>query len=133
MKELDFPGAVCFVPGVVSGLLALQWGGTKYDWDNKRIIALFVVCGVLCSLFVFVQWWRQDRGTIPPRVIKNRNMMGSAFFAFCIGGCYYIFVYFVSFSSSPLVPVFLNTDANRTSSPSGSKQSRASRTPSPES
>lgn len=96
LKELDFPGAAFFLPGVICGLLALQWGGLKYEWSDKRIVALFVACGVLCSFFVAIQWWRQEKATIPPRVVKNRNMLGSACFAFCIGGSFFIYVYFVS-------------------------------------
>lgn len=100
MKELDFPGTVFFLPGVICGLLALQWGGLKYEWSDKRVIALFVVCGVLCVFFVAIQWWRQEKATIPPRIVKNRNMLGSACFAFCIGGSFFIYVYFVRLSLS---------------------------------
>jgi hypothetical protein len=35
----------------VSLLLALQWGGSKYAWDNGRIIALFVLFGILITAF----------------------------------------------------------------------------------
>lgn len=96
ISELDIPGTMLFLPGVVCGLLALQWGGIKYEWSDKRVIALFVCCGVLILLFGVVQWWRQEKATIPPRLIKNRNMWGSAWYAFCIGGCFFIYVYYVS-------------------------------------
>jgi hypothetical protein len=38
----------------VSLLLALQWGGSKYAWDNGRIIALFVF-RILITAFVGIQ------------------------------------------------------------------------------
>jgi hypothetical protein len=31
LKQLDGPGLCCLVPGVVCLVLALQWGGQKYD------------------------------------------------------------------------------------------------------
>lgn len=96
ISELDFPGTLVFIPAVICGLLALQWGGIKYDWGDKRIIILFACCGILISLFVIVQWWRQDKATMPPRLIKNRNMWGSACYAFCIGSCFFIYIYYVS-------------------------------------
>jgi len=98
ISELDIPGTMFFLPGVVCGLLALQWGGIKYEWSDRRVIALFVCCGVLILFFCVVQWWRQEKATIPPRLIKNRNMWGSAWYAFCIGGCFFIYVYYVSAS-----------------------------------
>ncbi|ODM14390.1 hypothetical protein SI65_10225 [Aspergillus cristatus] len=95
ISELDIPGTMFFLPGVVCGLLALQWGGIKYEWSDRRVIALFVCCGVLILLFCAVQWWRQEKATIPPRLIKDRNMWGSAWYAFCIGGCFFIYVYYL--------------------------------------
>ena len=96
ISELDLLGSAFFLPSVICGLLALQWGGIKYDWSDTRIIVLFVCCGVMALLFIAVQWWRQDKATVPPRLIKNRNMWGSAWFAFCLGGCFFIYVYYVS-------------------------------------
>ncbi|KAF5615426.1 major facilitator superfamily transporter [Fusarium sp. NRRL 52700] len=36
LNDLDPIGTVCFLPGVVCLLLALQWGGTKYPWSSAR-------------------------------------------------------------------------------------------------
>lgn len=95
-SELDLPGTLFFIPAVICGLLALQWGGIKYEWKDTRIIILFVCCGAFAVFFIVVQAWREDKATIPPRLIKNRNMMGSAWFAFAIGCCFFIYVYYVS-------------------------------------
>ena len=95
-SELDLPGTLFFLPAVICGLLALQWGGIKYEWKDTRIIILFVCCGAFSVFFIIVQSWRQDKATIPPRMIKNRNMWGSAWFAFAIGCCFFIYVYYVS-------------------------------------
>ena len=60
------------------------------------MIALFVVFGVLILVFIGVQLWQKDKATIPPRLIKNRNMWGSAFYVFCLGSSFFVFVYYVS-------------------------------------
>jgi hypothetical protein len=44
-----------FIPAIISLLLALQWGGSKYEWKNGRIIALFVIFGVFISAFIAIQ------------------------------------------------------------------------------
>ncbi|KAF3399802.1 Efflux pump roqT [Penicillium rolfsii] len=95
LAELDLIGSFFFLPAIISLLLALQWGGTKYPWSDGRIIALFVVFGVLILIFIGVQWWGQDRATVPPRLIKNRNVWGSAWYALAIGAAYFVLVYYL--------------------------------------
>lgn len=96
ISELDLLGSAFFLPSVICGLLALQWGGIKYEWSDTRLIVLLVCCAVLAVLFIVVQWWRGDKATVPPRLIKNRNMWGSAWFAFCLSASFFICCYYVS-------------------------------------
>jgi hypothetical protein len=58
--KLDLPGTAVFMPAIVSLLLALQWGGSKYEWSDGRIIALFVLFGILIIGFIGIQLWKQD-------------------------------------------------------------------------
>lgn len=53
-----------------------------------RIIALFVVFGILAVIFVSVQFWKQDTATVPPRVLKQRTVGSVAFFSMCLGGSF---------------------------------------------
>jgi hypothetical protein len=84
--RLDPLGTALFFPAVICFLLALQWGGTTYPWNNTRIIALFVLAGVLGIAFIAVQMWRQEDATIPPRIIKQRSIACGMVFSLCIGG-----------------------------------------------
>ena len=61
--QFDPIGTILFVPAIVCLLLALQWGGTTYDWSSGRIIALIVVFATCLVLFCMVQWWIGDRAT----------------------------------------------------------------------
>jgi len=88
LKYLDLEGMAVFIPGIVCILLALQWGGTKYAWKDGRIIALFVLFGVLEAAFVGIQLWKGDRGTVPPRIFTQRTVLGSAIFGACFGGAF---------------------------------------------
>jgi MFS family permease len=96
LSKLDPIGLVLFLPSVICLLLALQWGGSAYPWRDARVIALFVIFGVLLLLFIAVQWWQGDQATIPPRLIKNRNIWGSSLYTFCLVGGFMVFTYFVS-------------------------------------
>ena len=95
VKELDLFGTAVFMPAIVSLLLALQWGGTKYEWQNGRIIALFVVFGVLIIAFVAIQFWRQESATVPPRILKQRSMWSASWFAFCLGAYFFLLIYYL--------------------------------------
>ncbi|KAJ6579472.1 DHA14-like major facilitator [Mycena vulgaris] len=95
IQQFDPLGTIIFIPAIVSLLLALQWGGSKYPWNNGRIIGLFVVFGVLISGFIAIQIWKQDLATVPPRILKQRSIMAAAWFALCLGSSFFILVYFL--------------------------------------
>ncbi|KAH8895438.1 major facilitator superfamily protein, partial [Thozetella sp. PMI_491] len=85
-EQLDPIGTLCFLPGIVCLLLALQWGGSTYAWSDARIIVLWVLFGLLTIAFAAVQVWKQDKATLPPRILKYRSVTASTWFAFCISG-----------------------------------------------
>ncbi|POS77323.1 MFS transporter [Diaporthe helianthi] len=95
LNEFDPLGTIVFLPAIVCLLLALQWGGTSYAWKSGRIIALFVVFGVLITAFLFIQWRQQDNATVPPRVIKMRSVWSGALFAAATGAAFFSSVYFL--------------------------------------
>lgn len=95
LLQLDPIGTVAFMPGIICVLLALQWGGTRYPWDNARIIVLFILFGVLMTVFVVVQVYLGERATVPRRIVRQRSMAFGAFFAFLLGCCFFIMVFYV--------------------------------------
>jgi MFS family permease len=94
--RMDIEGTLCFLPGVVSLLLALQWGGSKYPWSDRRIIGLLVTFGILLTAFVAIQIWKQERATVPPRIFMNRSIWSCALYIICLGGSSFTLIYYVS-------------------------------------
>jgi hypothetical protein len=94
-QQLDPIGTVVLVPAVISLLLAIQWGGTKYAWDDGRIIALFVLSGVLTITFFTIQLWRKGKATIPLSIAKDHNILGAIWFSVCVGCTLTVFTYYV--------------------------------------
>ncbi|KAJ5430822.1 Major facilitator superfamily domain general substrate transporter [Penicillium cf. griseofulvum] len=84
--RLDPLGSVLFLPSVICFLLALQWGGTTYSWSNGRIIALFVISGILIISFVGVQIRLKKGATVPPHIFKQRSIISGVIFSLCVGG-----------------------------------------------
>ncbi|KAL4904317.1 hypothetical protein BDW74DRAFT_154605, partial [Aspergillus multicolor] len=95
IKQLDFIGAALLIPCIICLLLALQWGGNKYAWNNGRIIGLFVTFGVLVILTVVSQIWLGDRATLPPRIMKQRAVIASTAYALFFGGSFFVLVYYL--------------------------------------
>ncbi|CAI7598280.1 unnamed protein product [Penicillium viridicatum] len=95
LKRMDPLGVLAFIPAIVSLLLCLQWGGTKYSWGNARIIVLFVLFGVLGFAWCIIQVWQQDNATVPPRLLRNRNVLGAVIHATFLGGSFFIFGYYL--------------------------------------
>lgn len=99
VKQLDLPGFVLLAPSIICLILALQWGGAIYPWGNGRVIALFVVFGVLFIAFWIVQVWQKDLATVPIRLIKNRNVWGGVWYGTMVTGGLFAYTYYVSFLS----------------------------------
>ena len=92
---LDPIGTLLFVPSIVCLLLALQWGGTTYAWNNGRIIALLILFGVLFIAFVGVQIWMGEAATVPPRIASQRTIASSSLLSIFLGGVFFLLVYFL--------------------------------------
>jgi MFS family permease len=93
--QFDPVGTVVFIPAIVCLLLALQWGGSTYPWSDGRIIALFVVFGVLIIAFVGIQIWRGEDATVPPRIFMQRSILAGVGFGICLGGAFFLFIYYL--------------------------------------
>ena len=112
--QLDPLGTICFLPGICCILLALQWGGNKYAWNDGRIIALFIIGGVLIITFVGLQIWLQDGATVPPRIIKQRSIAAGFCFSLCIGASLivsvlYLAIYFQAVKGTSAVQSGIDT------------------------
>ncbi|KAF3061632.1 putative HC-toxin efflux carrier TOXA [Daldinia childiae] len=93
--RLDPLGTFFFVPSIVCLLLALQWGGSTYEWNSWRIILLFVLFGVLLIAFMAVQVLMPDTATIPVRIISQRSVAAAATFMFCVAASMMMSVYYL--------------------------------------
>jgi hypothetical protein len=93
--ELDLIGAAIFVPAIVCLLLALQWGGADYPWNDQRIIGLFVGFAVMIIIFVGIQLWQGDKGTLPPKLFMNRNVLFAMLFAAMFGAAFFPLIYYL--------------------------------------
>ncbi|EFR05468.1 SGE1 [Nannizzia gypsea CBS 118893] len=93
--KLDPLGTLCFLPSIICLLLALQWGGTTYPWSSGRIIALFVIFGILLIAFIAIQIWRNEEATVPPRIFVQRSVLSAFWFTICLGSSMMTIIYYL--------------------------------------
>ncbi|KAH8693846.1 major facilitator superfamily transporter [Talaromyces proteolyticus] len=93
--NLDPLAVVILLPCIISLILALQFGGSQYSWDDGRTIGCFVAFGVLLLVFLAEQWWMGDRALVPPRLVRNPVVLFGALYAFCFDSAFYSLVYYV--------------------------------------
>lgn len=93
--RLDLAGTAMLIPAVICLLLALQWGGTEHAWNSSVIIGLFVGFALMIGAFAVIQVWKGDRGTLPPRLFKNRDVVCAMLFAFFFGAGFFPLVYYL--------------------------------------
>ncbi|VBB76998.1 Putative similar to aflatoxin efflux pump AFLT of neurospora crassa [Podospora comata] len=95
VKRLDPIGILFLFPGIVCLFIALQWGGSNYDWNDWRIIVLFVFFGLCTIAYTTVQIKLPETATIPPRVITQRSVFFGTLYTFFLSGSMLMLVYYV--------------------------------------
>ncbi|KAH8667075.1 major facilitator superfamily protein [Xylariales sp. PMI_506] len=118
--QFDPVGNMMLAPGLICFLLALQWGGTMYPWNDARVISLLVVGPVLIVVFFCIQFV-QKNATIPPRILRQRSIAAGVVVSFGVGAAliiptFYLPIYFQAIKGTTavdagirLLPLFLGT------------------------
>ncbi|KAI0812887.1 major facilitator superfamily domain-containing protein [Xylaria sp. FL0064] len=88
LAEIDFIGTLSMIGSLISLLIALQWGGSTYAWNNGRIIALLTIAGILAIVFIISQATSITGKSyiIPPVMARNRDVWFAGSYAVGITG-----------------------------------------------
>lgn len=97
LSKIDILGTLLFIPSIICLLLALQWGGSTYAWNDGRIIALFVVFGVVGIAFLAFEYWKGAEATLPLRMLTRRSVAAATWNCFCNGATFLTFTYYIPF------------------------------------
>ena len=92
---IDWLGVALSLCSIICLLLALQWGGIRYEWGNSKVIGLIVGFVLIACTFVFEQWYLGDEAIIPFRIHKQRTVGFGSAVNFCIAAAYFGLLYFV--------------------------------------
>ncbi|KAF9410472.1 hypothetical protein BGZ94_001634 [Podila epigama] len=78
-KRIDVLGSLTLVIGLVLILLPLNWGGSKYEWNDPVIIALLCAGFAVLLIFCYIELKQAVEPIIPFRLFRSRT--NSAVFA----------------------------------------------------
>lgn len=98
LKRLDMPGFATFIPLAISVILALEWAGTEYSWDNWRIILLWALTAVLLLVFLAVEYRTGEGSMLPLKLMRQRSVTLGAMFTFCNSAALFVTAFYVSSS-----------------------------------
>jgi MFS transporter, DHA2 family, glioxin efflux transporter len=95
LRQMDPVGVVLVMGGVISYILALQYGGQQHPWSSSIVIGLLVGCIVIFIVFAAWEYSQGDRAMIPLRLIKQRTYLVACLYWFFFGGGYFIIIYYL--------------------------------------
>ncbi|EFQ96977.1 major facilitator superfamily transporter [Nannizzia gypsea CBS 118893] len=95
LLELDPLSNLLFIPALASLFLALSWAGTKYAWDDGRVIGPLVTFAVLMAAFLYNQRRRGNAAAVPPHILKSRNVIAGIIFTICSNSCVNVLEYYL--------------------------------------
>jgi EmrB/QacA subfamily drug resistance transporter len=108
--KIDWLGSLTISAAVIPLILALVWGGSKYDWSSHHILELFGAAAVFTGLFIWAESKAEDP-IIPLRLFKQPsftlvNIITVMTSALMFGGILYI-------------PIFIQTVVGQSATNSG--------------
>ncbi|KAF2993243.1 hypothetical protein E8E13_000249 [Curvularia kusanoi] len=93
--QLDPVSNLLFIPGLTILFIALSWAGTKYPWKDWKVITLLITFAFLFAAFAINQRRRGDKAALPPRIMKNQNVIAGAIFIMCTNSAANVLEYYL--------------------------------------
>ncbi|KAL8386727.1 hypothetical protein RB599_010860 [Gaeumannomyces hyphopodioides] len=93
--KLDLVSSLALVPAIIAVLLALQWGGSKFEWSSGPVVSLLVVSILFLAVFCYCQHLKQDLAMLPPRIFTQRTIFSGFWFMLCTSAALVVITYFL--------------------------------------
>ncbi|KAF2762045.1 putative MFS transporter [Pseudovirgaria hyperparasitica] len=95
LLDMNLPGTLMMTAAGTCLMLAMQWGGVSYAWNDSRVIGMLVVSGLLMVIFFVNEHFMGERALAPPRLLKIWPVPGNCITTFLISGAYFPLIYFL--------------------------------------
>ncbi|KAI1434146.1 putative efflux pump antibiotic resistance protein [Xylaria sp. CBS 124048] len=93
--QMDPLGTTLALGGIISYILALQYGGSTHAWNSSVVVGLLVGFVVIMMVFAVFETWQGERSMLVPRILKSRVIGVGSIFQFFFAGSYYAVLYYL--------------------------------------
>ena len=93
--KFDPFGSILVLAYTICLLLALQWGGAQYAWDDWHVITVWVVFAVTLLVWLVLQYFQGEDATVPWSVAKQRSVAGASLYSVILSSAVQIIIYFI--------------------------------------
>ncbi|GAB1314464.1 Efflux pump antibiotic resistance protein [Madurella fahalii] len=93
--QMDFVGTALVMGGVISYILALQYGGQTMDWHSPTVIGLLVGFVFIFIVFGVWEYFNGERSMIVPRLFRRPEVWVGSIYAFLFAGSYFVIIYYL--------------------------------------
>ncbi|KAL2017360.1 hypothetical protein VTK56DRAFT_2283 [Thermocarpiscus australiensis] len=95
LLQMDLVGTALVMGGVVSYILALQYGGQTMEWHDATVIGLLVGFVLMFTAFGAWEYFNGERSMIVPRLFRRRAVCVWSLYIFLFAGSYFILIYYL--------------------------------------
>jgi EmrB/QacA subfamily drug resistance transporter len=111
LLQMDPIGVSLVMAGIISFILAVEYGGQKKPWDSSTVIGLFVGCVLIWIAFVVWEYFSKDRAMLQWRLFRKRYVWVPSIFQFFFAASYFVLLYYL--------PIYFQSVDGRTAISSG--------------
>jgi hypothetical protein len=93
--QMDPVGILLIMCGIISFILALEYGGQKKPWNSSVVVGLLV--GAVLIWIAFIAWeaFQGDRAMLMPRLMRQRSVWQPSVFQFFYAAAYFVLLYYL--------------------------------------
>lgn len=109
--QMDPLGVILVMAGIISFILAVEYGGQKKPWRSGTVIGLFVCSALIWILFTAWEYFNNDRAMLQRRLLHKRFVWMPSTFQCFFAASYFILLYYL--------PIYFQSVDNRSAISSG--------------
>lgn len=93
--KLDVFGFTIFVPAAIMFFLALEFGGSRYEWGSAAVVALLCAAGAAFTSFLAWEHRKGDDAMIPFSLLRVRVQWCASLLMFGFLGMNFVVAYYL--------------------------------------
>ncbi|KAK4191252.1 major facilitator superfamily domain-containing protein [Podospora australis] len=93
--QMDPLGTAIIMGGVITYILALQYGGQTEAWSDPDVIGLLVGFILIFILFGVWEWYNGERSMVVPRLFRRRAVWVCSLYSLLFAGSYFVVIYYL--------------------------------------